>query len=1045
MVTWTSDGGVSGYSPTTRKLERGLYHLASTGTVDLNGATRFQYQLTPDLENFVTVTIPVNFTEAERFDLTDFYPVFSAAVYLVKASAFPAGTTPTPAQIVGSPQVRVLRGDLYTQDAGNITFTVKFTLLGTPDTKFWLLACPTRIQDFNQPASVSNDSPYKLDTSGRAISLWTNRKPAAPVITSPAAKSAPAAGSIINFAFTTNDPDKATPDDAERANSDLAGVQIQYAPLPTQSNPNPFWRDLVYTDSAGKQNVASWVIGQQDPTPGRKFVSDRGLPILCGADSAPVLTGSLPGGDWQLRVRTADFGSPYPLAVNSIDNSSPGQWSMSNYPESNKSPWSAPVVVSIPSQVPPPNPISPVGNTAIGEGPVRLTWLYRNTKSPSATPPGPSPQAQRVVQIRKVGDESWSSVFAGASTTSYVDLPKTIDNPAPTPSAEYQPDPGFESGTLGGWTGQGDSDEIPVANRSASPSNTGSHSGNKYLGSSFYAHYYNGSLLGYNAGFVRYFNFNNALHTQFDFASWVGVGTSTSSFITQIFWLDSTGTPLGSALVNKTVERPSGGWSTFWHSITFSASRPAGATQVIVSIRAIGDNATGELRLDDVTLVGSNPNSLNDFTMSATNQYEWRVQAVDGDGVRSSFSQPARFWMVPRPASGSVMPIPTETIKGATLGCGTHRVFLYRRGGKQRIGEITNVTYVDWGRTRDDISTAKIVVTGWDKKLAALLEIIEPWAYEIVIFRDNGFGPPERVWEGPVMLPAFHTDKVVIHARDVLGYAYRRILRQALSYLTDGGTVVSRAAQVLQNGFAADDPNVLAYLQVISQASDPTHRRNTPEYSRTVFEELDDMASNSGLDYVAVGRAILVWGTRNTIGTLPEFNDFHLGDSPIVSVYGMSFANRYAISDGNGIWGAAERGMVSGNDPKYGLVEMLSSSWASDGPEDTGTYTQAGKASVIKSFEESSESSVSSKYPPPAVVRVPDNTTISPDTPVSIQQLVPGVSIPLRSVATLRKVDTLQKLDSIKVTEEDGVETVKIVMSPFPRTIAESTGEGEES
>jgi hypothetical protein len=394
-----------------------------------------------------------------------------------------------------------------------------------------------------------------------------------------------------------------------------------------------------------------------------------------------------------------------------------------------------------------------------------------------------------------------------------------------------------------------------------------------------------------------------------------------------------------------------------------------------------------------------------------------------------------------------VRPIPAETIDGATLGCGTHRVEIYRRGGTERVGTLSQVSHVDWSRVRDDISTAQIEVSGWDIDCGNLLARLQTWAYEVVIFRTNGY-TTDRVWEGPITLLTYENDKVTIDAKDVMGYLYRRLIKQKMtdSGTGNGTTVVDRARRVIQNCLAPDDPNLLAYLQILPREDDAMQYRSTPAYSRTGFEEVDDMAANAGLDYTAVGRSILLWGTKHRIGTLPELRDKDLGASPIVSEYGMSMANVYSVSDGNGVHGEATRGIdpVSGNDPNYGLVEMLSSTWASDSESETGTYTQAGLETVIKSFESFAERSISDRYPPPVVVRIPDNTTLNPETVLSIQQLVPGVVIPLRSTSTLRTVADNQKLDKVAVVEEAGKETVSITLSPFSRDDAAIEGEVAE-
>lgn len=460
-----------------------------------------------------------------------------------------------------------------------------------------------------------------------------------------------------------------------------------------------------------------------------------------------------------------------------------------------------------------------------------------------------------------------------------------------------------------------------------------------------------------------------------------------------------------------------------------------------VQIRRTGD-LTWTTLADEASAANTYP--VTSHPLVSGNQYAWRVKVSDTSEVQSEWSDPAYFWIVPEPASGDIIPTPGEIIDGATLGCGTHRVEIYRRGGKVRVGEVTQMSSIQWGRTRDDISTARIVVSGWSEDCGALLADLQAWAYEIVIFRDNGQSV-DRVWEGPITLLTYEWDTVTIQAKDVMAYLYRRIIKQTMNDSgnspTAGDSVTSRAARVVMNTLAADDPNLLSYLIIMSSNSDAKQYRSVPAYGRTAFEEIDDMAANAGLDYTAVGRSIVLWGTRHRIGTLPEFTDADLGASPIVSEYGMSMANRYAVSDGNGVWGEATRLDGNGQDPIYGLVEMLSSTWASESVEESGTYTQEGVETIRESFAESAERSIGDRYPPPVVVRIPDNTRLNPDTVLSIQHLVPGVVIPLRSTGTLRSVVADQKLDSITVTETAGVETVTVTMSPFSREDTEVVAE----
>ena len=904
MANWSGDGGVSGFyyhaddfspKPTDIDSEQVAYLLATNALVDVEGVTRLQYPLTdalfrPGMEGFLP---PANdrIDARANFDFgqpdVDDNPgrVLTASMFIAKASDLPAA--PTPAQLLALPSASLIvsRASTGFTDSEPHAFYIYGPRVGVvgglvPNTKYWVMVAATHVPSMGSTPNKTNDIPLDI-AKARGISMWTNRPPAAPVITSPPDGATAPAGSVLTFSFTSDDPDRRF-GGTDVYFTDLAGVQVQFAPQPTPANPSPAWQDLpiagaspAYEGGPDNSQVLwpGWYIaGHFAPGPdngagisvteiygpaGPPYASDgawwlranRAMPLDCSVAGARTpLAGQLGSGAWQLRMRTFDFGHPYPRDMQPFGRAWTDHFhTPADAPASNTSPWSEPVNITISEQVPAPVPVSPVNGVAVAEGAaVTLSWLYRNTYVP------PFMQGQRTVQIRQAGETTWTTLVSGNSSS-------------PT------------------------------------------------------------------------------------------------------------------------------------HLIDTGA-----------------------------------------YPLTATRGYEWRVGVVDASGAVSAYSPVASFWVVPAPASGSVRPISDETVSGATLGCGSHKVFVYRRGGLERVGELTNLTHVDWNRVRDDISDAKIVVSDWGVDCGDLLKKLQCWAYEIVIFRDNGFGV-ERVWEGPITLLTYEQDSVTIHAKDVMAYAYRRIIKQAMNDSgqspTAGDSVTSRATRILQNVFAPDDPNVLAYLTPILQADDPKQYRSLPPYSRTAFEEVDDMAANAGLDYTCSGRSILLWSTKHRIGTLPEFRDDDLGAPPIVSEYGMSMADRYVVSDGNGIWGEATRGLdeVSGNSPTYGLVEMLSSTWASESEEEAGTYTEEGIETVRQSFEEYAERSIADRYPPPVVVRVPDNTTINPGTVLSIQQLVPGVVIPLRSTGTLRSVVANQKLDKVQVTEVAGSETISVTLSPFSR------------
>lgn len=1100
MVVWAGDGTMAGYDPITKRLKKGLYHFATPGAVDLQGITRLN---TPMGAGLSTTTYPNNLQAQAPLTFTsaDFTAnpgkKLGVGLIICRATAFPEGHIPTPAEIFALPMSSIdwaQRATQYVSGSGPITHTFELpTSSGSFfwNTKWWVLLYPAAHTSVSTTWSKTNDAPLKgsnINTVGRVLSFWSNRTPGKPTITSPANGSIALPGTEFTLRLNPADPDEVAPEDAPKYNDDVNGVHFQCRPAPTAESPNPEWRDLPFdwqwyyapSNEYIKRRDGAWNIrgsrnwnGLAGTSYHEALVADLGCLVAAGAgDTAADMQpgkGALSTGDWQIRGRTFDYGHPYPNSGTKTTEPGPlginpaTEWLLEpakdTYPEQNRSPWSDPVAITIPAQVPPPLAVSPKDAAAVSGNSVRLQWKYRNTHQP------PRAQFTRTVQIRKVGDPDWSTVFDGVSGDAHVDLPWVLEQ-NDIPSVDLLAG-GFESGTTEGWVA-GDANSV-VANVNDSAK---AHSGSRFLSL--------GNTVAppaFEAGTAyaaREFLSPSMDYLKFTLDGWVWVPPGEQGLvIVQVVWRDANGElmnppqdpetdlfdwegPYVAVLFSKPPEpgEPDpGGWMKLSELVPFNSDfdrltvhRHPDGVDLLVSVNP-GTNINGakmsDWRIDDLSLIAEGT-GLDSFFIEATNLYEWRVRVTDADNITSGYSEPARFWVVPGAATGEIRPVPSETIDGATLGCGTHRVEVFRRGGKERVGELTSLNHVDWGRVRDDISTAQVIITGWDLDCGNLLSRLQTWAYELVIYRDNGYSV-DRVWEGPITLLTYQRDKVTIDAKDVMGYAYRRIIKQRMtdSGTGNGTTVVDRARRVIQNAFAPDDPNLLAYLQVIERDDDAMQYRSTPAYSRTAFEEVDDMAANAGLDYTAIGRSIMLWGTKHRIGTLPEFRDEDLGASPIVSEYGMNMANVYSVSDGNGVHGEATR-LVSGNDPNYGLVEMLSSTWASDSENDSGTYTQAGLETVVKSFEDFAERSIADRYPPPVVVRVPDNTTLNPDTVISIQHLIPGVVVPLRSTSTLRTVVETQKLDSLKVVEEGGKETVSITLSPFSRddtTMVEGEGE----
>ena len=116
----------------------------------------------------------------------------------------------------------------------------------------------------------------------------------------------------------------------------------------------------------------------------------------------------------------------------------------------------------------------------------------------------------------------------------------------------------------------------------------------------------------------------------------------------------------------------------------------------------------------------------------------------------------------------------------------------------------------------------------------------------------------------------------------------------------------------------------------------------------------------------------------------------------------------------------------------YGPIEQLASSYSDSEGAGGEVMTPEAKAAAEAALVAQAKRNISGRWPAPLIVRIPDNTTLSPTANIGFQQLIPGVWLPLRSVNTPRQVSQWQKLDSVAVESDESGEKVHVVFSPAP-------------
>lgn len=337
------------------------------------------------------------------------------------------------------------------------------------------------------------------------------------------------------------------------------------------------------------------------------------------------------------------------------------------------------------------------------------------------------------------------------------------------------------------------------------------------------------------------------------------------------------------------------------------------------------------------------------------------------------------------------------------LGCAAkYEVSITYRGGSQPLG-VFEPEVVTWGRVQDDYSEARIDLPA---SCCGKLEQVRSWSHEVHIARDG-----EEVWCGPVAVDTDCRSGNVIIARDMLWWLQRRVIHDDHVSAAQGS--VSIARDLIVDGFAPDDPNVLAYLDTAGTGviSDREYLAN----SKYVLDALKDLAKG-GIDLTTVGRRIVVRPQGMSLGRTAILNCEHFQGDVCASDNGLQAATK-AILKGDGVTGEA-----GGVDPYFGLVEVLQ--------EDTTIKSAATAADQARAI-------VAAGNPPPLLVQPPDNSALSPEAPVCVSQLVPGVTVPVVLDCVCRSVAQDMRLSKLTVRWDATGEQVGVLLQPVMAEVSE--------
>lgn len=368
-----------------------------------------------------------------------------------------------------------------------------------------------------------------------------------------------------------------------------------------------------------------------------------------------------------------------------------------------------------------------------------------------------------------------------------------------------------------------------------------------------------------------------------------------------------------------------------------------------------------------------------------------------------------------------------------------HSAFIFDRGGQRRIGQVLDLSEVQWERARDNVSEGFIRIEG-DAcvEQADFVAAIRSHRHELVIYRGN-----DRVFEGPVHRVASHGSFTEIFAHDVSEYLFHTPLTQQYdNRYPNVGPVTNRLEAIIEyelthgriqtgpGGSAVvvpaweslDPPiNVLPYLVVHHWPNEAGTAALTMPFEMTVGDHLANFASHGGIDWTTVGRAIHIWDVSRSLGRIEQMTDANfLGDGVIVSEYGADHAQAAYVIAQSGLYGSAVNPAYL---DYYGPWTDITTAYNEEGTSEPSQAELSSQASR----------NISGRTPVPLEVRVPDNSSIVLSETLTINKLIPGVQVPLRARLNARNLAQMQKIDHVTVTETSVGENIQLTLTPTTR------------
>lgn len=352
------------------------------------------------------------------------------------------------------------------------------------------------------------------------------------------------------------------------------------------------------------------------------------------------------------------------------------------------------------------------------------------------------------------------------------------------------------------------------------------------------------------------------------------------------------------------------------------------------------------------------------------------------------------------------------------LGCGTPSFFLTQRCGSSGVTCVLDAELVNakWDRRLDDVSEADLVMRFSGDNTYTCCECLaeaEPWCHELHIWRDG-----EEVWVGPVQTIEYEYDTVTLKAKDSLAWMGVRVPPVDINFVGTGTDLTDVAIFLIDTAFSEDGPeNTCEVDNIFSQPTGFTFDVFQEKFSQTALETLRDLG-DIGLDFTTLGRTIVLVGDTTPLTPLVLLNDEHIMGGLKITKDGTIQGNRYYIHfDGDG--GVPASGQAT-DFYCYGAIERLRSedilSNGTDAADVADIYVQSSAIA-------------------PRTLELTPGSKLSPDTPWTINEMVPGARVDVAVTKFCLNLTQSFRLTNVEVTytPADG-ESVGITVIPINST-----------